>query len=228
MKIFYTVILLPYILFPLIAQSSPPTFTSDWFSANIKNWDKNKVLLKDIPNKRCLEIGAYEGRSTIYIVENYCNGKGSTIDVLDTWKGSLKEYSEKENEGIYERFMKNLSPYMKDNRITINKGKSIDTLLRFVQEVRAGQREKYDFVYIDGSHVAKDVLIDTVLSWELLKNGGLMYFDDYQYAAGTKAAPSRPEAAIDGFLECYDGTYKILHKGYQVHLQKTMDSTGDN
>jgi hypothetical protein len=31
----------------------------------------------------------------------------------------------------------------------------------------------------DGSHRARDVLEDAVLSWPLLKVGGIMLFDDY-------------------------------------------------
>ena len=36
-----------------------------------------------------------------------------------------------------------------------------------------------DLIYIDGSHLAKDVLSDAILSWKLLKPSGVMIFDDY-------------------------------------------------
>jgi len=39
----------------------------------------------------------------------------------------------------------------------------------------------YDIVYIDGSHVANDVLQDAVLVWQLVKVGGFMIFDDYPF-----------------------------------------------
>ena len=40
--------------------------------------------------------------------------------------------------------------------------------------------ESYDLVYLDGSHMAADVLEDAVLSFPLLKPGGILIFDDYQ------------------------------------------------
>jgi hypothetical protein len=37
----------------------------------------------------------------------------------------------------------------------------------------------YDFVYIDGSHLASDVLEDAVLSWAVVQVGDMIIFDDY-------------------------------------------------
>jgi predicted O-methyltransferase YrrM len=201
------------------ADEKKYNFTSDWFSLNIPIWSKQKLMLDGLPGKRCLEVGSYEGRSTIWLAENYCNGKGSTIDAVDTWEGSI-EHSAKQKEGIYERFKSNLAPFIKEKRVIINKGPSIDILMRFIQEVRAGKREKYDFVYIDASHIAKDVLIDAVLSWELLKIGGLMYFDDYPWGV---TGPNSPKVSIDGFLAAYSTMYEVLEQGYQVHLKKIAE-----
>lgn len=39
----------------------------------------------------------------------------------------------------------------------------------------------FDLVYIDGSHMRVDVLVDAVLAWPLLQPGGLMVFDDYEW-----------------------------------------------
>ena len=65
-------------------------FTSDWFSHNIPDWDKYKPMFYDKEDMHCLEIGAWEGRSTLYIAQNYCNGKGSQFDSIDTWGGSME------------------------------------------------------------------------------------------------------------------------------------------
>ena len=39
----------------------------------------------------------------------------------------------------------------------------------------------FDFIYIDGSHMRVDVLLDAVLAWQLLKPGGIMALDDYEW-----------------------------------------------
>lgn len=203
-------------------------FTNDWFGNVKKIWDPYVKSFKDQPNKRCLEVGSYEGRSTLYMAKNLCNGSGSYIDAVDTWKGGLDQKKEP-LEGLYERFTHNLSQEIQKNQVKINKGSSFDILMNMVQEVKSGKREKYDFIYIDGSHVAKDVLIDTILAWELLKINGIMIFDDYGYAYGGGAWPEYfvPRTAIDAFLKCYETAYEILLKEYQVHIKKLKDEPDD-
>ncbi|MFN7038769.1 MAG: class I SAM-dependent methyltransferase [Alphaproteobacteria bacterium] len=206
-------------------------FNEDWFSHNIKVWDNYKSQFNGLPNKRCLEIGSYEGRSSIYMAENFCNGKGSYIDAVDPWDESLENLNDKIAElhkkfiykGLYERFKDNLKDYIAEGRVNAHRGKSADILLKLIQEVKEGKREKYDLIYIDGSHSAKDVLVDAVLAWELLKNDGLMLFDDYKWTMFTDTPWLNPTVAIDGFLNSYDTMYEVLHKDYQLHIRKLGD-----
>ena len=44
-----------------------------------------------------------------------------------------------------------------------------------------------DFIYVDGSHQAHDVLCDAILSFKLLRVGGIVCFDDYLW--GRSAFP---------------------------------------
>jgi hypothetical protein len=93
----------------------------------------------------------------------------------------------------------------------------------------------FDIIYIDGSHIASDVLEDVVLSWRLLKTGGIIIFDDYHlvylnsfacaYQAGVMSGayfnPSfNPKVGIDAFLSAFEPKIKILHKEYQVIVEK--------
>lgn len=39
----------------------------------------------------------------------------------------------------------------------------------------------YDILYVDGSHLAADVLTDAILGWGLVKVGGIIIFDDYDF-----------------------------------------------
>jgi hypothetical protein len=87
--------------------------------------------------------------------------------------------------------------------------------------------ESFDIIYINGSHRAADVLGDAVLSWELLKPGGIMIFDDY-CLDGSDLGPDEaalplelvPKSAIDAFLLTYGSKLDILHRYYQVAVQK--------
>ncbi len=93
-------------------------------------------------------------------------------------------------------------------------------------ELRALTQDRYDIIYIDGSHATKDVLEDAVLSWRLLKNGGILIFDDYRWVGlGSQcefdASSDYPKAAIDSFATCYQGDFEVIHSSNQLILRKT-------
>lgn len=201
-----------------------PIFTQDWFSMNIPVWDNYKTIFFNKEDMRCLEIGSFEGRSTIYIADNYCNGKNSYVEAIDTWNGSI-EHKPEEVEGLYKTFTHNVKEYINSKRIIPIRGNSSEVLMKMIPEVRNGSRGKYDFIYIDGSHVAKDVLMDAVLAWEILKIDGVMIFDDYRWEGYKVYKPSVAiKVAIDGFMNTYAGMYNILHNKYQLHIQKISDN----
>jgi hypothetical protein len=77
----------------------------------------------------------------------------------------------------------------------------------------------YDFIYIDGSHLAPDVLADAVLGWLLLKSGGIMIFDDFRWDRMPRPEQC-PGIAIEGFLRCHSGWYDLLHVDWQVAIRK--------
>ncbi len=79
---------------------------------------------------------------------------------------------------------------------------------------------KFDFIYIDGSHLAKDVLIDSFLSETFLNNQGILAFDDYLYGQDYPVS-QRPKESIDFFINNSRNqkSYKILEKNYQLWLK---------
>ena len=97
--------------------------------------------------------------------------------------------------------------------------KNSKDMMKKMHAVKLSENIDIDFIYIDGSHVAKDVMSDIVLAWELLKPGGILIADDYLWDH-YKEPRLTPKPALDGFLESYKGSYEILLKGYQVHLKK--------
>jgi hypothetical protein len=65
-----------------------------------------------------------------------------------------------------------------------------------------------------------DVLRDAVQSWDLLKVGGIMIFDDYGYETPIE----KPKDAIDPFLAIFSNCIEVLEKGWQVLLRKKLSS----
>jgi len=77
--------------------------------------------------------------------------------------------------------------------------------------------ESFDVIYIDGSHTGYDVLADAILAWELLKEDGVIIFDDYQWRRGGGLPPElKPGPAIDAFLTMYRDFLTVIHRCYQL------------
>jgi predicted O-methyltransferase YrrM len=179
-------------------------FTVDWASGNFGNWAKLLVHLRE-HKSRGLEIGSWEGRSAVFFLEYLPRCR---LTCVDTFEGSA-EHPKGSVDGIEHRFDANIATY--GSRVEKIKMPSHAALAAMVEARRA-----FDFVYVDGSHKADDVWIDSTLSWTLLKEGGVIIWDDYEWYG--HADPPRP--AIDRFLQQYRP--EILHKGYQIAAKKVL------
>ena len=77
----------------------------------------------------------------------------------------------------------------------------------------------YDFIYIDASHTAPDVLTDACMAWPLLKKDGVMVFDDYLWG-DPKNILHRPKLAVDAFTNIFAEQLLPVHFGYQAVVRK--------
>jgi predicted O-methyltransferase YrrM len=194
-------------------------FTQDWFSHNIPVWEQLISLLPE--RKSFLEIGSFEGRSMVWTVENMMED-GGHIDCVDTWEGS-EEHSAETVQGIEDRFDENairVNGYHGGSRMVSKfKGTSTKWLAHFLDASVPRVAVTYDFIYIDGSHVAKDVLTDACMAWPLLKQGGLMVFDDYLWGE-SRDILHRPRFAVDVFTNIFAESLDIVHIGHQFVVKK--------
>lgn len=192
-------------------------FSTDWFTHNINNWNLilNSFGLYDQNREnKCLELGSWEGRSTIFIIENLLKNKNSELIVIDSFKGGPTQLNGNINHTLYARFCHNICMTGYMNKVKIVKGSTLVELPKFESEFT----DYFDFIYIDASHTAKDVLIDSLNSFCLLKSGGIIIFDDY--LASGKPDYLLPKKGIDTFIEFYKNNCRILHSGYQLIIQK--------
>jgi predicted O-methyltransferase YrrM len=192
-------------------------FTKDWFNWAPPVWEQLIPMLPD--RKKFLEIGSFEGRSTVWIVENMME-EGGEIYCIDTWGGG-EEHSEEDMAAVEARFAHNRQVLMDKyahRHITRAKGTSIEQLAGWLTPSSA-PRSGFDFIYIDGSHIAKDVLTDACMAWPLLKTGGIMVFDDYLWG-NPRDVLHRPKAAVDAFTTLFAEELEIIHVGYQAVIRK--------
>lgn len=178
-------------------------FTNNWFEQNSKQvWD---VIIPNTKPQKILEIGSYEGASICYLIETLGNNSDLEIHAIDTWEGGTDHMSKQIAQatpfkGIEERFHQNVkestAKISKKIDLKIHKGSSDIELARLIS---SGFSEYFDFIYVDGSHETTDVLSDAVMSFKLLKKGGMMILDDYLWHVDGNAF-YRPKLAIDAFV----------------------------
>lgn len=190
-------------------------YTQDWFSGSKQNFLNHLNHLIGKEGVKILEIGSFEGLSTNWFVDNILTSNNSKIYCIDTFEGSYEHLPMGiDLNNLYERFLNNT----KNNKekIEIYKGKSSDGL-----RSEKILKEKYDFIYIDGCHESKEVLEDAVLSWPLLKNNGIMIFDDYLWNSYSDDPNMTPKISVDSFLNCYKKYISVLEINHQFIIKKT-------
>ena len=203
-------------------------FSNSWFSGVIPVWNK---LLPNLRPERILEIGSYEGASTTHLIELLSrNSDVLEIHCIDTWEGGEEHKKQdidfKKIENLFDNNIAIASRNKSNLKIEKHKGFSDVVLAKLLTE---GKKNYFDFIYIDGSHQASDVLCDAVLGFRLLKIGGILAFDDYMFMDG---APSErnifncPKPAIDSFINIYFRKIKFMAEvgsNYQVYIEKYSD-----
>ena len=193
-------------------------FTKDWFNWAPQVWEQLIPHLPGKPGERhFLEIGSFEGRSAVWIAENMMEA-GDDLTCIDTWEGG-EEHGDEDMGTVEERFDHNLAVLevrFPHHLFSKMKEKSVCTLAR---NIDAGDVENTDFIYIDGSHTAPDVLTDACMAWPLLKPKGMMVFDDYMWG-NPRDILHRPKPAIDAFCNIFAETAEIVHVGYQLVVRK--------
>jgi predicted O-methyltransferase YrrM len=172
--------------------------------------------------RKVLEIGSYEGRSAVWVIENVLRD-GGELFCLDIWApGPVHGEAEMGQAEI--RFDANLDRALRDRPgIGFRKltGSSWNSLARLTTDGHAGT---FDFIYIDGSHQTPDVLADLVGAFPLCKTGGFIFCDDYLGGSGGEDPLSMPKLGIDSFVNCFRKKLRILNMPlYQLYLQKIAD-----
>jgi tetratricopeptide (TPR) repeat protein len=173
-------------------------FTQDWFTHNIPIWKRHLQAFTGIADFQVVEIGSFQGMSACWLLDNILTHPTAKITCIDLY--------------FQEHFKGNIVKTGAADRVIELQGYSQDLLVDLTSEY-------YDVAYIDGCHKPTSALQDAILSWRLVKVGGLMIFDDYEFTF-----PDSPEQdtkiGIDVFLEMFASQLEVVHKGYQLIVKK--------
>ena len=162
---------------------------------------------------KILEIGTYTGISLINIIKLIPNSIGYGLDKWEHYEEN-ELLTQIDNLQVEKSFYNNIHNQGLSNRIFGIKSRSTNKLIEFIKN-----NTRFNFIYVDGSHLLLDCYTDLVMSWNILEKGGIFGIDDYLYKKDENILYS-PFEAVNHFFKVFQGYYKILNIGYRIFLEK--------
>ncbi|KAI95667.1 SAM-dependent methyltransferase [Rhodomicrobium udaipurense JA643] len=189
------------------------TFSKNWFDSRIPSWTRLLEEFKGKPGINYLEIGAFEGRSALWVLENILTHPTSKITVIDAF----------EEKGIFQRFSSNITLSGEADRFRVLVGPSTEKLKELPSN-------SFDLAFIDGSGKGVSMLADLVGVWNLVKLDGIIICSRYplddKLRRDLKLKPNDPGPyeAIDAFLKVHKNYTSVLSfQEDQIILRKTRE-----
>ena len=186
--------------------------TTNWFVGNAYYWNevfKDKKLYKK--KLKILEIGSFEGLSTLYFFYYFPN---SRLTCVDLWKNN-KQDKDYNFFNIEKRFDNNTKKFKRK----LKKFKS--TSDTFFKENSKYLKDKFDIIYVDGNHNYMFVFRDLINSFRAIKVGGIIIVDDFLNYSFYKNCNKNPISAIVVFINIFYEKIKIIKITNQIFIQKT-------
>lgn len=182
----------------------------NWFKQTAQdNFEKHLKPLAGRKDLSALQIGAFTGDASIWLMKNLLVGPDHHLMDVDTWQGSDEiDHKEFDWEDVYKTYKRKLKPYPNA------KHTKQASLLFLITDTGM-----YDFIYIDGSHTALDVFTDALLAWPHLEEGGILAFDDYVWHH-PQGIEYEPQKGINRFVALFNPEVEILEQNTQLWLKK--------
>jgi predicted O-methyltransferase YrrM len=186
------------------------------------------------PDLRFMEVGCFEGVSTVFFLKNILTNPSSKIVCIDPLGQKPKKENELEGYGhdpevdplrektpktVFEVFSRNVLEKYSD-QVIFHREKSDIALRRY-------REPEFDVIYLDGLHYATAVLSDLVMSWPLLKKGGYMLLDDFGMSMDkNRLNLDASFFGISAFMNVFQGQFEVVSGlNYLITLKKVVESS---
>jgi len=166
-------------------------YSQTWFLGSEINIKLEYFLDKSKENK-ILEIGCFEGLSSVFFADNFLDNPNSTLTCVDPFLTI--------NNNDHSKFLQN------NEELNFNFNVSV---------CKNSDKITNNLIYIDGCHESDFIKRDMENSFNVLEKNGIMWMDDYGGGDGIQIKNN-----MNQFLEKYNGQYKLIHMGYQLAIQK--------
>ncbi len=178
-------------------------YSKDDFQCNISRWER---IVANFPRDNpisYLELGVYEGRSLFWLIHHLFSSGQDRAIAVDRFYNAARE-----------TFFANLEECPRKSQIRVMESDFRSALIQLHVE-----QQKFDFIYEDGTHVSSETMETLCLAWPLLKPGGILVVDDYEW---NKNLPTEftNSYAIDSFLKMNRQEIEVIEKNHQVVVKK--------
>ena len=182
-------------------------YSQVWFlGSEIKN--NLFTFLDKSKENNILEIGCFEGLSSVFFADNFFDNQKSTLTCVDPFLTI--------HNNDHSNFLQNNEEMNFDFNVSVCK--NVDKIIIYKITSDAffeKNNKKFNFIYIDGCHEPDYIKRDMENSFNILEKNGIMWMDDYGGGDGIQI-----KNTMDTFLKKYSGQYELIHKGYQLAIRK--------
>jgi len=194
------------------SEANGYVFTHDYFAGHIPVWQRWFDQIIQQRPIHILEVGSWQGGSTLWLLDQVIAERDGNITCVDTWEGSSEHgFLSQLGLNLEELFDANIARSGHGQLVQKHKGRSQDVLPQLVGQL-------FDFIYIDGAHEADLVLQDALNAHPLLKPGGFLVFNDLAYSFAD--AQQNTIHGINTFLELAADAYEEIERGAQLLLKR--------
>jgi predicted O-methyltransferase YrrM len=187
----------------------------NWFK-QIAQHNFERFLLPEAgkPDLMYLQLGVFTGDASLWLLENVLTNQDSTLLDIDTWQGAFNEPIQEEMDfkNVYDTYVDKVSNH---SNITHLVTSTQDFLLESLY-----WDNRYDFIYVDAHHTAASAFLDCELSWDILKSGGILAIDDYEWLHPDGLEIHAPKLGIHMFLDRHPDQFDTLVVNQQYWIQK--------
>ncbi len=182
------------------------SFTQNWFNVS----ELKRVIVKVLNAKnvnKILEIGCFEGQSSVFFGDHFLNHPDSELVCVDPFLNIADNDHASFLNNVERRFESNISKCLNVSKIKVYKVKSDSFFNEYLGD-------KFNFIYIDGCHEPDVIENDMKNAIKLLTKNGIIWMDDYLGGSGDYKIKNR----IDKVLSDLNLEHKIeiIHRGYQI------------
>lgn len=180
---------------PLLHRTDPyQNFDPTAWPDDAAGWGSDSFafgeLIEELRPARIIEVGTWKGGSALNLASHLQRLElDAEILCIDTWLGALEMWTDLDDPSrhgalglhhgyptLYYRFLANVCRAGHQERITPLPLPSVTAAQWFaLRGVRA------EMIYIDASHEEEDVYQDLVSYWDLVRPGGVLFGDDWNW-----------------------------------------------